>query len=122
MMDFENIDWADSDLEKIEIEYNKAILTIFNYTLGTRLSVHCEGLIGLTNLCVWDDTTILSAQIVKPTDTDGFIQQVFSAYDKDFSYGGRMLNQGIVGLCVELTNFLVFRVYCLKIIVVPSED
>ena len=54
-MKFENIDWADSNIDKIEIEYDCAKLLIFNDTLQKNVCVSCTGFVGLTNLCIWDD-------------------------------------------------------------------
>ena len=51
-MNISNINWADSDLENITIEYDHASLVIWNDTLQKRLSVECSGLAGITNLCI----------------------------------------------------------------------
>lgn len=121
-MNFTQIDWADSDLEHVEIEYNLAVLTIFNDTLQKRLQVCCSGLVGITNLCVWDDTTIMTADIKPVIETDNeFIKTVYNAYDKNFNYGGRSLDDGLLELSIELSNGIVFGVYCLNVSVTEES-
>ena len=115
-MDFTNIDWADSNLERIEIEYDKAILLICNDTLQQKFRIKCTGLAGITNLCIWDDMDIVSAEI-KPVvnDDNDFLANLYSAYDNNYNYGGRSLKDGLFALNVELTNSICFSVYCLNI-------
>ena len=116
-MNFENIDWADSNIDKIEIEYDCAKLLIFNDTLQKNVCVSCTGFVGLTNLCIWDDQIIDSAEILPVSDNDDspFIREVFTAYDKDFNYGERWLNRGILELRIKLVNHISFSIYCQKI-------
>ena len=116
-MKFENIDWADSNIEKIEIEYDCAKLLIFNDTLQKNVCVSCTGFVGLTNLCMWDDQIIDDATVHQIQDDDDtpFIKMVFSAYDKDFNYGERWLNKGILELHIKLINGIAFSIYCQKI-------
>ena len=59
-MNFININWADSNIENINIEYDCATLVIWNDILQKRLYVECSGLAGVTNLCIWDDTIIMT--------------------------------------------------------------
>lgn len=115
-MNFLDVDWADSDLLNIQIEYDLAILTIWNYTLQKRLLVHCTGLVGIDNLCIWDDTIIKDAGVYPVTDFDtDFVRRLFEAYDKNCDYGGRTLNDELLELKVELINNIPFSVYCQKI-------
>ena len=85
MMEFNSIDWADSNIEKIEIEYDSIKLYVFNDALQRNVCGICTGFIGLTNLCIWDDT-IVENIYVKNADqsSDSYLQNVFSNYDKDF--------------------------------------
>ena len=47
-MEFNNIDWADSNIDRIEIEYDCAKLFVFNDTLQKQLIVKFNGFIGMT--------------------------------------------------------------------------
>ena len=116
-MSFYSIDWADSNIDKIVIEYDCAKLFIFNDTLQRNVCVSCTGFIGLNNLCMWDDQIIDTASIhqIQDGDTSPFIQTVFTAYDKDFNYGERWLNRGILELRIKLVNGIAFSIYCQQI-------
>ena len=98
-MNISNINWADSDLENITIEYDHASLVIWNDTLQKRLSVECSGLAGITNLCIWDDTIIMSTSVHPVCDMDNeFLSKLYTAYDKNKDYGGRCLGSGLLNI------------------------
>lgn len=121
MIELNDVDWIDSQLEKITIEYDKAKLLVEcdsgNYVIT------CTGLIGLTNLCIWDDT-IIENIYVKNADpsSDSYLQNVFSNYDKDFDCGGRILGENILILSVSIINNTVFDLYCKQISVCVVDD
>ena len=116
-MNFCDIDWADSDIEKIEIEYNCATLFVFNDTLQKQLIVEFNGFIGLTNLLIWDDQIIDHAEVheIQDNNSTPFIQMLFATYDKDFNYGERWLNKGILEVQIHLVNHTFFSLYCQSI-------
>lgn len=118
-MEFSNIDWADSNIEKIEIEYDSIKLYVFNDTLQRNVCVNCTGFIGLTNLCFWDDHIIDHAEMHQISDDEiiPFMEMVYSAYDKNFNYGERFLNNGVIDVCIRLVNDISFNIYCQKITV-----
>jgi len=113
-MKFEEIDWADSSIEKICIEYDRAVLFVYNDALERNMCVTCRGFIGLTNLCIWDDQIIDCAEVNKITDDseNEFVCKLFSVYDKNMSYGERRLSDGIIELRVRLVNNITFSLYC----------
>lgn len=120
-MNFQDFDWADSDLESIHIEYDRATLVIWNDACQKRLSVECSGLAGITNLCIWDDTIIINASVNSTCDTDNeFLRNLYMAYRKNKDYGGRSLGNRLLELRIELANHISFRVYCQKIEVTES--
>lgn len=120
-MNFQDFDWADSDLESIHIEYDRATLVIWNDACQKRLSVECSGLAGITNLCIWDDTIIINASLNSTCDTDNeFLRNLYTAYRKNKDYGGRFLGNRLLELRIELANHISFRVYCQKIEVTES--
>lgn len=122
-MNFYDIDWADSDLENICIEYDRATLVIWNDALQKRMLINCSGLAGLTNLCIWDDTIIMNAQVLPVANSNNdFIRSLYAAYDKNNDFGGRSLSSGLLELKIELSNYISFSVYCLKIEVESKTD
>ena len=115
-MRFENIYWPDSQLITIRIEYDKARFIIWNDILQKRLLVECSGFAGITNLCIWDDTIIMNANVYPVKDSgDGFVHDLYVAYDKNADYGGRSLSNGLFELRIELVNNIPFSVFCQKI-------
>lgn len=113
-MNFHGIDWADSSINKIEIEYNCAKLLIFNDSLQKNLVVKCTGFIGMTNLCIWDDQIIDYAEVctIEEDNSTAFTQMLFSTYDKNANYGERWLNHGILEVRIRLVNDTTFSIYC----------
>lgn len=118
-MEFNSIAWADSNIDKIEIEYDRIRLYVFNDAFQRNVCVICTGFIGLTDLCIWDDQIIDYAEIHQIADDESipFMEMVYSAYDKNSEYGARSLNEGVFDMCVRLINNTSFHIYCQKIAV-----
>ena len=114
MIEINDVDWIDSQLEKITIEYDKAELLV-ECDFGNYI-ITCTGLIGLTNLCIWDDT-IIENIYVRSADpqSDAYLQNVLLHYDKEFDYSGRKLGDNILILSVAIINNIVLDVYCQQI-------
>ena len=103
-MNFDHYDFADSRIEKINIEYDLAAIT------------KCSGLAGITNLCIWDDTIIMEADVFPVQNADNeFLRNFYEAYSKGMDYGGRTLETGFMELRIELTNHISFSIYCQNI-------
>ena len=113
-MKISDIYWHDSQIEKISIEFDKAELLVESDSKFYLIT--CTGLIGLTNLCFWDDT-ILWDMWVENADTsqDVFLQDVFTNYNKKIDYGGRTLEDDILVLVAHIINNIPAKIYCKKI-------
>lgn len=113
LMNFLNFNWADSNIESINIEYDIAVLKIWNDVLQKWMIVKCSGFAGITNLCIWDDTIIVSLNLssVKEEDNE-FVKTLFKAYDKHYDYCGRSLEKGLFELKIDLVNNTSFYIYC----------
>lgn len=115
-MNFHHYDFADSLIEKINIEYDLATLIVWNDTLQKNLTVECSGLAGITNLCIWDDTSIMSANVYPVVNADNeFLRNFYEAYSEGMDYGGRTLETGFLELRIELRNHISFSIYCQNI-------
>lgn len=121
-MKFESIYWPDSQLIKIQIQYNYASLLIYNDALQKKLLIECSGLAGVTNLCIWDDMIIMEAQVspADNTNTD-FMRNMYTVYDRNADYGGRLLSNGMQELRMEFENHIAFSVFCQKIQVIETD-
>lgn len=87
------------------------------------LTIRCTGFAGITNACIWDDTTIydLDVRLVTEADND-FLRALYTAYDENFEYGaGRILKNGLLELKIEPVNYIPFYIYCQEIYVVEDE-
>jgi hypothetical protein len=104
--------WPDSDIKKITIEFNELIMLIFNDVLQQNVVVICKNFIGLDNFCIWDDTIITDLQIQTVCGSDLSRISMLKSYRPDINYGNRYLSDGVLDISVELTNDVVFHIYC----------
>lgn len=130
-MKFDELFWPDSQIKFLYIKSDLAELVIFNDLLKEIVKIECKNLIGLSELCMWDDTVIFDTKYYKIsgeeilTSKDPFLQKFSAAYDASdlcFDYGGKKIGDGIVILEIMLSNFIWFRIYCQDIEVLRSDD
>lgn len=116
VMRFDQIDWADSQIEEIHIYFDYIEFIIWNDTFQEYCKVECKGVAGLTNLCIWDDTIIHNAKVYPATDPDDeFMINLHRAYGKDCSIDERRISDGFLRMEVELANGIAFNLYCQSI-------
>lgn len=113
-MNFKEILWADMRIENINIEYDHLSLIIVDDLEKCQFCVKCHGFVGITDLCMWDDTIIFKTDIRHPGVSDNeYLKKVYKSYDKDFDYGGgRILGDNLLELMITLSNNLTFSIYC----------
>ena len=117
-MKFSDFFWPDRSLEQIRICYDAAELTIWNRSMNCNVTARCEGFIGMTDLCIWDDQIILQAEcrnmpwsdVIR--SQDAFLQSLCKAYPYSSQWDERRLEDGVVVLSVLLANHIRFRLYC----------
>lgn len=120
-MKFYDVDWADSEIDQIQIEYDRLVLKVWNDTLQKELFMICTGLAGISHLLIWDDTSIYGASLYPVVDeSEEFVQTLYNVYDRDFDYCGRSLKNGLLELKIELSNQTSFSIYCQKVEIVES--
>ena len=134
-MNINEIDWADSQIKKIIVEYDNCnILIETDSTLietdstnskTSNYIITCSLLVGLTDLCICDDN-ILDDILVSDANPamDDYLKNVFKHYDPNFDYelgGGRLLNNIII-LSLNIINGIPAKIYCKKITVSPVID
>lgn len=116
-MDIKDFCLHDSQIDSIKIEYNKLELILglaeeWNNT--NRIKITCDGFIGINNLCIFDDDIIKNCNISKVYSADNnFLKKVYKAYDVNYTYDNRKLSEGIIKISFELTNNIIFDIYCL---------
>lgn len=121
MNNFYDYSWHDSIIEKIEIYGDNVVLTINKFDLDSQTKIYCSKTTGITNLCMWEDTIIVSACLDEVSDFSGdFIQSIIKAhpiYDNDDCIP---IKKGLLDLAIKLTNNIVFHIYCYEVVV--SDD
>ncbi len=61
--------WGDSELKKIEVEYDKITVTVFNDVLQKILFLECRGYAALSEIVLGDEVYIDSIKLFKSADT-----------------------------------------------------
>lgn len=114
-------DFADSTIENININYDRVELSIaldVTEQPGTpeskSVKLICTEVVGVTDLCLWDDTEIFSAKLKELSDKDTpFLSKVFGAYTtENISPVYKPLKEHLLDLAIELSNHITFHIYC----------
>ena len=118
MNNFYNYLWHDSTIEKIEIFKDNVILRIYNDFLKAPVKMTCSKTAGITNLCMWEDTIIITACLNTVSDfSSEFIQSILQAHPQYEEYDCLPIKEGLLDLAIKLTNDIVFHIYCYDVVV-----
>ena len=110
MKNINQIDFADAQLKRINIEYDKAEIYIqLDDGKNSNLEIICSGLLGIDNLCIWDDTYIDNLSVIDADRNSQYLKEVFNAYLH--STPDRDLNKQIYDLKITLVNNITCHVY-----------
>ena len=74
-MTFDEICLPDMSLESIHIEYDKAVITTYDYEYKYGYIITCTSLAGVTDLNVWDENIIINASLKPVGLEDEFVKQ-----------------------------------------------
>ena len=119
-------DWADSSIENINIEHDKVdIMVSLDETFESGVPVKkpvkivCSDVVGITDLCMWDDTDVFSVKLNEVTDQgNAFLSKIYQAYDMEgYSPAYKSLKEHLLDLAIELSNQITFHVYCYQVTV-----
>ena len=123
MNNFNDYNWHDSSIDKIEIFENSVILNINNAVLNSQIKISCLKTAGLTNLCMWEDTIISTANLNIVSDFSGdFLQSILMAhpqYDNDVWIP---IKKGLLDLAIKMTNDITFHIYCYDVAVSSIKE
>ena len=109
---FYQYDWSDAeivnilvDCDHIEILIDLDITEHTGLPKSTPIKLVCTGVVGLTDLCMWEDTEICKARLVEISDRNTpFLSKVAETYS--------LSNTPLLDLAVELSNHITFHIYC----------
>ena len=105
--------WHDAVIEKIEIIDNQITITICLDGYDEPIKVLCSDVVGLTDLCMWEDTIIFTATLEKVTkELPSFLQQVRNAHYEE------CVHPNLLCLSFQLTNDIAFHIYCYNVEIV----
>ena len=115
---FYNYFLPDSNITSITIENDKVVICLEWDVTKKPIRILCSDVVGITNLCMWDDTIIGDNVSLMEVDAEkeGFLSQIFSVYRKDYGCEVyKSLKNHLFDLSIELVNTITFHVYCYEV-------
>ena len=115
--DFFKYCWHDGVIEKIEISSNSMSIIIQLYDYEKPIKLLCNDVVGLTNLCMWEDTIIYDANLEYiNVELPPFLQEVKDAHplNSEF-YDNQPIRNNLLCLSITLVNDIVFNIYCYNV-------
>ena len=109
--------WHDADIEKIEISSNQIIIMINHDDYENSVKILCNQVVGLTDLCMWEDTIINDATLeyVKG-ELPPFLQKIKDAHPLNGEfYDNQPIKSNLLCLSITLVNDIVFNIYCYSV-------
>lgn len=113
VMNYNDYFWGDSILEKIEVVYDKIVITVYNDVLQKNIIVECSQCAGMTQLINWDENIIENIFLKEiPRKQHPIITKIkelygVNSYDSEKSIEGRFFE-----LRILLINEVSFSVIC----------
>lgn len=106
--------WHDADIEKIEISSNQITMIVQHDDYENPIKIICNDVVGLTNLCMWEDTIINEATLeYVNNELPPFLQQVKEAHPLDGKfYNNQPIRNNLLCLSIKPVNGIVFYIYC----------
>lgn len=124
MNDFFKYCWHDGDIEKIEISSNQINIVILLDDYDNPITLICHDTVGLTDLCMWEDTIISNATLESVGgNLPPFLQEVKNAHQLvGDMYNNQPIRDDLLCLSIKLVNDIVFCIYCYNIEIVDGAS
>ena len=109
---FNKYRWHDTVIEKIEISSNQITVLINNDDYENSITILCNEVVGLTDLCMWEDTIIYDAKLeYVNSELSPFLLKVKDSHpiNGDF-YNNQPIKDNLLCLSIELVNNIVFSI------------
>lgn len=112
--------WHDGDIDRIEISSNQISIVILHDDYDSPITIMCHEVVGLTNLCMWEDTIINNATLESVGgNLSPFLQEVKSTHQiVGEVYNNPPIRDDLLCLSIELVNDIVFKIYCYDVEIV----
>ena len=113
--------WPDSELEKVEVDYDLVCIYIHNDMLNKLVTVRCEQCLGIANLVLWDEVIIekISVNEVSAGDSE-FVDRIKQYYDQAREDVYKRGFGIVYNLEIRFVNGFSFNTYCQGITVIED--
>lgn len=116
MMQYNEIFWGDSTVEKVMIEYDKAVISVFNDNLQKIIKIVCSNCIGISEMFIWDEVIVENIFIEKVVSKEHTMwKKIYEIYGTESYDDEKNLLKPFFELKVVLINNLEFKVLCQEI-------
>ena len=114
---FYNYDWHDADIEKIEISSNQISIKINLDDYENSIKILCNDVVGLTDLCMWEDTMIYDAKLEYVNrELPPFLLKIKDSHPLDGAfYNNQPIKNNLLCLSIQLVNHIIFHIYCYEV-------
>ena len=114
---FNKYRWHDTDIERIEISSNQITVLINNDDYENSITILCNEVVGLTDLCMWEDTIIYDAKLeYVNSELSPFLLKVKDSHPINGGfYNNQPIKDNLLCLSIELVNNIVFSIYCYEV-------
>ena len=113
--EFNELFWGDSTIEKIVIQYDYVVLSIFNDVLQRTLDLKCFNCLGISAIPIWDEIIIDNVIFSNFHSIQNSIwKQLYDVHNLESFVQGKNLNTDFWEIKVILVDKLSFSVFCQK--------
>ena len=121
ILNFDELLWGDSVLEKIEIVNDKISILIYNDVSQKEVYIDCLQCVGMTELIIWDENIIDFIGLKKIGNTDHYLSdKAVKLYGKESLNYNKKLCDNLCLLKIVFIDKTYFEVVCNEVLIRDS--
>lgn len=121
ILNFDELLWEDSVLEKIEIVNDKISILIYNDGSQKEVYIDCLQCVGMTELIIWDENIIDFIDLKKIGNTDHYLaDKAVKLYGKESLNYNKKLCDNLCLLKIVFIDKTYFEVVCNEVLIRDS--
>lgn len=121
ILNFDELLWGDSVLEKIEIVNDKTSILIYNDVNQKEVYIDCLQCVGMTELIIWDENIIDFIDLKKIGNTDHYLaDKAVKLYGKESLNYNKKLCDNLCLLKIVFIDKIYFEVVCNELLIRDS--